>query len=221
MLIVFFRTLILYLLVLVVLRLMGKRQIGQLQPFEFVVTLMIADLVAVPMQDKEIALINGVVPVLTLLLAQVAISYLSLKSIPVRRIICGRPSVLMENGRIVHSELKRNLFNLNDLSEQLRTKGYANLGDVEFAVLETNGDLSIIPKSQKRPVSPEDLKIPTTYEGLPLLLIIDGSIQRENLVKTRLTEEWLRSKLMKNNLTPETTLVALLDTQGRLFFQEK
>ncbi|HHZ19530.1 MAG TPA: DUF421 domain-containing protein [Firmicutes bacterium] len=221
MLIIFFRTLILYLLVLVILRLMGKRQIGQLQPFEFVVTLMIADLVAVPMQDKEIALINGVVPVLTLLFAQVAISYLSLKSGLVRRIICGRPSVLVANGQIVRAELQRNLFNLNDLSEQLRTKGYANLGDVEFAVLETNGELSVVPKSQKRPVTPADLQIPTSYEGLPLLLIIDGKIQGENLAKAGLTTDWLLGKLRESSLTPKTTLVAILDSQGGLFLQKK
>lgn len=221
MLIVFFRTLILFLLVLIIMRIMGKRQIGQLQPFEFVVTLMIADLVAVPMQDKDIALINGIIPVLTLLFAQLAISYISLRSTKLRNLVCGKPCILIQNGQIVEKAMEQNIYNLNDLTEQLRAKGYANLGDVEFAVLETSGDLSVIPKSQKRPVHPEDLHISTSYEGLPILLVIDGTIIEPNLVQAKLTEEWLTDALGKFNLSPKNTLVAGLGSDGQLFYQKR
>lgn len=221
MLIVFFRTLILFSLVLVVMRLMGKRQIGELQPFEFVVTLMIADLVAVPMQDKEIALINGIIPVLTLLFAQLAISYICLRSTRIRSIVCGTPTILVRKGELVEKSMKKNLYNMNDLMEQLRAKGYPNLEDVEYAILETNGDLSVIPKSQKRPVNPGDLKINADYEGLPLLLIVDGSIIDSNLKEANLTQEWLYNALTAQGLTPETTLVATVDSKGKLFLQRK
>ena len=136
MLVIFFRTLFLYLLVVIVTRLMGKRQIGQLQPYEFVITIMIADLVAVPMQDRGLALLNGVIPVLTLLLAQVAFSFFTLKSQRFRRTLCGKPSIIIENGIINWEEMHKNLYHLNDLLEQLRAQGYFNLTDVEFALLE-------------------------------------------------------------------------------------
>lgn len=221
MLIVFFRSLILYLLVVFVMRVMGKRQVGQLQPFEFVLAIMIADLVAVPMQDKEIPLINGIVPIVTLLIAQLTLSYISLKSTKARSIICGRPSILIRNGQIEEEELSRLRYNVNDLTEQLRAKGFANLQDVEFAILETRGDLSVIPKSQKRPLNPEDLQLSTEYEGLPLPLVIDGVIEHANLSKANLDEAWLRQELIRFGLEPESTLVASLDTQGKLFFQPK
>lgn len=221
MLVVFARTLILYFLVLVIMRIMGKRQIGQLQPFEFVVTLMIADLVAVPMQDKDIALINGVIPVLTLLLAQLAISYVSLRSSRLRGIVCGKPCVLVRKGELKEEVMKKNLYNINDLMEQLRAKGYPNLEDVEYAILETNGDLSVIPKSQKRPVHPYDLHLTTEYDGLPVLLVVDGCVLDSNLVEANLSRDWLIEALSRHGLTPETTLVATLNSNGDLFYQKK
>lgn len=221
MLIVFLRSLILYLLVVFVMRVMGKRQVGQLQPFEFVLAIMISDLVAVPMQDKEIPLINGIIPIITLLIAQLSLSYLTLKSTKARSIICGRPVILVENGRIVEEELAKLRYDLNDLTEQLRAKNFSNLSDVEFAILETNGELSVIPRSQKRPVVPDDLGIPTQYEGLTLPLVIDGTIEHANLAKANLDEVWLREALRHYRLTPEMTLVAILDTQGHLFVQAK
>jgi uncharacterized membrane protein YcaP (DUF421 family) len=220
-LIVFFRTLVLYTIALVVMRLMGKRQIGQLQPFEFVVTIIIADLVAVPMQDKDIALINGIIPVATLLVAQLSLSYVTLKSSKAREIICGKPSILVKNGVVVGDELNRLLYNLNDLMEQLRVKGYPNIQDVEFAVLETNGDLSVTPVSQKRPIIPEDLCLATNYEGLPLLLIVDGQIQPGGLKKAHLSEDQLCDKLNQVELRPKDILVATLDSKGRFFYQKK
>ncbi|HBK69393.1 MAG TPA: hypothetical protein DEB05_04815 [Firmicutes bacterium] len=222
MLIIFFRTLFLYLLVVIVTRLMGKRQIGQLQPYEFVITIMIADLVAIPMQDRGLSLLNGVIPVLTLLLAQVTFSFLSIKSQKFRRTLCGKPSVIIENGIINWDEMQLNLYHLNDLLEQLRSQGFFNLSDVEFALLETNGTLTILPKSQKRPVTPEDLKLKTNYEGLPTSLILDGQIEAKSLARIGLSEEWLLDELKKRGIKdPRTVLIAMIDTQGRLFYQIK
>lgn len=222
MLIVFVRTLILYLIVVAVMRIMGKRQIGQLQPFELVVAIMISELAAVPMQNTGIPLINGIVPILTLLVAQVLLSYISLKSMTARAIICGKPTVLIRNGKVSENDMSREMYSMNDLLEQLRNKNIANISDVEFAVLETNGQLSIIQKSQKRPVAPEDISVSTKYEGLPISLIIDGKVILKNLSYVNLDIEWLKNELGKFGIHKlDDVLFASLDTNGNLFFQEK
>ncbi len=222
MLVVFIRTLILYLLVVIVMRAMGKRQIGQLQPFELVVAIMISELAAVPMQNTGIPLVNGIIPILTLLVAQVLMSFISIKSVKARGIICGKPSILIENGKINESILRNEMYTLNDLLEQLRSKDISNVSDVEFAILETSGQLSVIPKSQKRPLIPEDLQISTKYEGLALDLVIDGEISHKNLKKANLDEGWLKSELNKFGvLDLHDILFASLDSNGNLFYQRK
>ena len=222
MLVVFIRTVILYALVVVVMRVMGKRQIGQLQPFELVVAIMISELAAIPMANTGIPLIYGVIPILTLLVAQVALAYISLSSEKARGVICGTPSILVENGKILEKEMHKLRYNINDLLEQLRAKNFPNIADIEFAILETSGQLSVIPKSQKRPLNPEDLQLPTAYEGLPLTLIIDGEVMQKNLDRANLNVKWLESELAKFGVKQlDRVLFASLDTQGKLLFQPK
>lgn len=203
-------------------RIMGKRQIGQLQPFELVIAILIADLAAVPMQNTGIPLINGVVPIITLLLAQVSISFITLKSEKARAIICGTPNIVIENGKIREDELKRMRFDLNDLIEQLRSKNVYNISDVEFAIMETTGHLSVIVKSQKRPVTPEDMQLETQYEGIPLTLILDGRINHKNLSLAKLNVSWLMEQISLFGYDRiEQIFFASLDTQGKLFLQAK
>lgn len=191
MLIVFVRTIIMYSLIVIVMRIMGKHQIGQLQPFELVIAIMISELAAVPMSDTETPLLNGVIPILTLLMAQMTLAYLSLKSEKARGIICGRPSIIVEKGRIQEGELRRLRMNINDLLEQLRVKNFPNIAEVDYAILETNGDLSVIPKGTARPVITKDLGINAQDPGLPLPLIIDGTVIAHNLKNAGLTEDKL------------------------------
>lgn len=222
MLVIFARTLILFSIVVITMRIMGKRQIGELQPFELAVAILISELAAVPMQDTGIPLVNGIIPILTLLITQMSLSFISLKSTKARGIICGRPSILISNGKIQEKELRKEMYTLNDLLEQLRINNIPNIADVEFAILETNGQLSVIPKSQKRPVIAEDLNIPTNYEGLPIDLIVDGAINEENLIKFNLSHEWLKeqfNKLGVDNL--KEVLFASLDSQGKIYWQLK
>ena len=220
MLVVFARTLILYAIVVVVMRVMGKRQIGQLQPFELAVAIMISELAAVPMQNTGIPLINGIIPILTLLVAQITMSFISLKSTKARGLICGKPSILIENGKIIEDQFRNEMYTINDLLEQLRIKDVPNIADVEFAILETNGQLSVIPKSQKRPVNPEDLNMTTKYEGLPLDFIIDGEVNYKNLQKANLDENWLKEKLSNFGIrNTKEVLFASLDSNGNLFYQ--
>ncbi|MBA1334904.1 MAG: hypothetical protein HPY66_0525 [Firmicutes bacterium] len=222
MLIVFIRALILYTIVVITMRIMGKRQIGQLQPFELVIAVLIAELAGIPMSDTDIPLINGVVAILTLLISQVFLSYITLKSNRARKVVCGAPSILIENGKIAEKELRRLRYNINDLIEQLRLKNYANISDVEYAILETDGQLSVIPKSSKRPVITEDLHIAAEYEGLPLSLVIDGRVIDKNLHALGKDREWLVQQVQAMGFgSCKEILFASLDSSGNLFTQRK
>lgn len=216
-----YRTVLIYFLVLVIVRLMGKREIGQLSPFDFVVAIIIAELAAIPMETTGIPLWKAILPMLTLAVLEVFLSYLALYSPFLRKILDGQPQVVIKNGRIIKSELRKARYNLNDLLAQLREKGIVNVSDVEFGILETSGKLSVIPKSQKRPVTPEDLSLPTGYEGLPAVLIMDGTIVRENLRLTGLDEKWLTERLAEFNLRPRDVFLAVLGTDGNLFINKQ
>lgn len=220
--VVIIRTVILYLLVFAAMRLMGKRQIGQLQPYELAVAIMISALAAFPMEDIGISLVNSIVPILLIVFAQVIVSVVSLKYKGARAFLCGKPSIVVSNGKVVESELRNLRVNINDLLEQLRLGGYPNIADVEFAVMETNGQLSVVPKSQNRPITPADLSIPTEYEGICHSVIVDGEVDYENLRSVGLTEDWLKTELSKfgiDNL--KEVFFANLDTSGNLLFQKK
>jgi len=223
MLVVFARTLVLYILVVIVMRIMGKRQIGQLQPFELVIAILISELAAVPMQNTGIPLVNGIIPILTLLAVQLLISFLSVKSIRFRTLICGKPTVLIENGKICESALRNELYTLHDLLEQLRINNCPNISDVDHAILETNGQLSVFPKPQKRPVTPEDMNIQAKAEGMTMDLIIDGRVMEKNLRIAGKDMEWLLSQLRMNNFSsPSDIFYACMDTATQqVFFQPR
>lgn len=216
------RTIILYGIIILVLRMLGKSQIAQLQPFELVIILMISELAAVPSQDTAIPLLSGVIPILVLLVIGEGISYITLKSQTARGIICGKPTIVIEKGKIVESELIRMRYNLNDLMEQLRVKNAPNIADVEYAILETNGELSLILKSSKRPVITEDLQLKPGYEGIPFTIISDGKIQYDNMRKAQVDMQWLKSQLKKANVKDAgQVLLASLASSGSLFIQKK
>ncbi len=154
----FIRTIILYLLVITGLRIMGKRQIGEMQPSELVVAIMISDLATIPMQDVGIPLFSGIIPIFTLIVMEILLSQLSLKNKKFRRIMTGKPNVVIHNGKILKSEMKKIRFNMDDLNEQLRIQGYTGIKDINFAILETNGQLSIIPKPKNKQATVEDVE---------------------------------------------------------------
>lgn len=222
MLLVTIRTVILFVMVLISLRVMGKRQIGQLQPFELVIVILLAELAALPMANSGVPLVNGILPILILVLAQVLLSYISLKSLWARGVICGTPSIVIKNGTIVEEELRNSRYNINDLLEQLRAKDIFNIADVEFAILETSGELNVIPKSQKRPLTPGDIGIDTDYEGLSTALVIDGQVIKRNLTRNNLSIEWLQNEIAKYNYHDfKELLLVSLDTNGNLYIQTK
>ena len=176
MIITFIRSIILYIIVLVVMRLMGKREIGQLQPFELAISIMIADLASIPMSDSGIPITNGIIPILGLLVMHLIISIINMKSIKGRGIICGKPSILIYRGRIDEKVLKKERFTINELEERLRGNNIVNIGDVEYAILETNGQVTVIQKPDKRNTIPADFNIQPEDEGIPYDVVIAGKI---------------------------------------------
>lgn len=217
----FIRAIILYIIVLVVMRLMGKREIGQLQPFELAISIMIADLASVPMTESGIPIGNGIVPILGLLLMHIIISVLNLKSMKIREIMCGKPSILIYRGRIDEKVLKKERLTINELQEKLRSKDIVNIGDVEYAILETSGEVSVIQKPNKRNIITEDLKLDVEYEGIPYDLIVDGKIMYDNLRKVGKDYTWLKKEVRKFRIQPENALIVTVDGKGEIYCQEK
>ncbi len=217
---VFLRTVLLFVLIVVVVRCMGKRQLAQLQPFELVITLLIADLAASPMGDTGAPLLYGVLSILALLLLHSLLALLNMRFERFRGWLCGTPSVLISNGKIQAAELERLCYDLNDLMEAVRHCGVLNPADVGTAVLETNGALSVFPRGDKRPLCPADMDLPGAYEGVPLTLVLDGRLQTQNLALGGLDDKWLLKQLAPLGYSAaQEVFLCSLDTQGRLFVQ--
>ena len=217
MLTVFIRSVLLVCLAVCALRLMGKRQVGQLQPFELVIAIMIADLSTAPMESIDIPLWRGILPTLALVILHQVFTLLSLKSQKMRAFFSGRPTVVIRDGKIDAKALEKLCFNLNDLLEEMRTGGILTPTEVGTAIMETSGKLSVFPTGGKRPVTPDDLGLTTGYEGVPLTLIIDGRVEKHNLSITGRDEAWLAKQLNELGYTEfSSVLLCYLDTDGKL-----
>ena len=192
-----------------------------MQPFELVISIMIADLASVPMADTGIPITNGIIPILALLVIDLIISIINLKSINGRRIICGKPSILIYRGRINEKQIRKEKIAINELQERLREKDIFNIGDVEYAILETSGQLTVIPKPEKRNLIPEDFGISPEYEGIPYDLVIDGKIMHDNLKAIGKDYNWLKKQIQKFKIKPEDALVVTYDGKGQIFCQRK
>ena len=216
------RAVALYIVSVIAVRIMGKRQIGQLQPYELVLAILIADLAAAPMENVGTPLMYGVMPILALLSVHAFLTLLDLKSLRVRKILCSAPSVIIRKGSVCYDEMKRVNYTLSDLCEELRSQGFLNLAKVDTAILETSGRLSVFPAAEYAPLTPKDMGCPAKREGVPLLLIMDGRTRPEHLKAAGKDETWLMGQLQKAGIwETEQVLVASLDTDGRLLIQEK
>ena len=217
----FIRSIIIYIIVLIVMRLMGKREIGQMQPFELAISIMIADLASIPMTDIGIPISNGIIPILGLLVMHLVISVLNIKSSKIREFICGKSTVLINKGRIDENKMRKERFTLNELEEKLRSNNVMNIGDVEFAILETSGDISVIQKPNKRTTTPEDFNIMPDYEGMTYNLVIDGKILNENLKLIDKNYDWLKKQTQKFQMIPEEALIVTINEKGNIYCQKK
>jgi uncharacterized membrane protein YcaP (DUF421 family) len=198
--IAFIRTLILYFILIIVIRLMGKRQIGELEPIELVVMIMISDLATVPMQNTGTPLLGGVIPILTLLSLEIILSSLMIKCSFFSGVIAGKPSIIIENGIINQREMKRMRLTIEELIEELRQKGYLELSQIKYAILETNGKLSVIPFPLFEKVNRQDLQIVKQDNNLQSTIISDGKIRKRELKRSGKDISWIMSELKKQNI---------------------
>lgn len=201
MLIIVIRTIIIYFIVLFVIRIMGKAELSRMGPFEMIILFMMAELAAIPIESLDIPLLNGAAAILTLLFLEVVISFLSLKSKTINKLLNGKPSFIINRGTINDKEMKNQRITIDDLMEQLRLKNYPSLADVDYAVLEANGDLSIIPKPGKAPLTPDDMNIVSSSQIIPMILISDGVLYKSSLTMLGKDECYLRKELSKGKIT--------------------
>ena len=218
----FIRAIILYLLIIAGIRLMGKRQVGELEPSELVLSLIIADLAAVPMQDFGIPLLAGIIPILTLLALTMMLSVLTMKCVAFRTLLCGRPSVIIRRGTIDQGEMRRNRLTVDELLEELRAQGYASPAGVAYAILETNGQLSVLPWQREQPPVRGELGVEAGEPGLPLVLISDGRLLPQNLSACGCSGAWLQRQLQRRGLQgPEQVFLMTVDETGEVYLAAK
>ena len=201
----YLRTAFLYLVLIASVRLMGKRQVGQMEPAEFVVTMLVANLASIPMQDDGIPLFSGLVPILTVLGAELVLSTASMWSIALRRVLCGKPVILIENGHILQDNLRRTRITVDELTGHLRLKDVMDLKTVQYAILETNGDLSVFLYPADRPATAKEAGIQADRQDLPVTLIDDGRLLRKNLPLAKKDENWVQRVLRSHNTTIKQT----------------
>lgn len=217
----YFRTLFLYLVLIFAVRLMGKRQIGEMEPAEFVVTMLVANLAAIPMQDGAIPLYSGLVPILTVLGMELVLSGLILRSVRLRRLLCGKPVILIDNGKILQENLKSARINMDELTGQLRAKDVLDIRTVQFAILETSGDLSVFPYPKEKPASAKDAGVQASGQHLPVTVVEDGYLSRENLERAKKDKVWLEKVLSQHNCGVKETFLLTVDECGQVVWLGK
>ena len=217
----YMRTIILYTALILAMRLLGKRQIGQMEPSEFVVAMLVADLASIPMQNNAIPLVIGLVPILTVMGLELILSHLSLKSIRLRKLLCGKPVILIDNGKIIQENLRRTQVTLDELSGHLREKDVLDIQTVQYAILETNGNLSVFPYPSEQPATARDAGVKAAKQYLPITLISDGRLLADNLKKAKKDGAWLHKVLRERNATLEGTWLLTVDDGEHVYYIPK
>ena len=217
----YFRTLILYLVLILVIRLMGKRQIGQMEPAEFVVTMLVAYLAAIPMQDGAIPLYSGLVPILTVLGLELVLSGAILRSVRLRRLLCGKPVILIDNGKLLQDNLRSARITLDELTGHLREKDVLDIQTVQFAILETNGNLSVFPYPKEKPASAKDAGVQAAKQYLPVTILEDGYLSKENLKRAGKDETGLQTILAQHSSDIMSTYLLTVDDSDRVLWMGK
>ncbi len=222
MLVIVIRTIIIYFIVLFVIRIMGKAELSKMGPFEMIILFMMAELAAIPIESVDIPLLNGAAAILTLLFLEVVISFLSVKSKKINDLMNGKPSMIINRGKINEKEMRDQRITIENLMEQLRLKNFPSLTDVEYVVLEANGDLSVIPKPEKAPLTPSDMNISVSSQIMPMILISDGTLYKNNLKVLGKDENYIRKELAKGKITDYSQVfLCFFDGSGQLHVYPK
>lgn len=213
----FLRSVTLYVVLILVIRLMGKRQLGELEPSEFVVTLLIADLASVPMQDNGIPLLTGLVPILTVLAMELIFTVSAMRSVRIRRWLCGKPVILMENGKMVQANMRRARVTGDELASHLRGSGVTDLNQVQYLILETDGQMSVLLYPKYQPASAKDSSIAVDPLQLPVTIINDGKVLEENLLILGRSRAWLDAQLRNYHCGPGDVFYMTAEPSGKLY----
>lgn len=222
MVIAFTRTVILYLLIIVGIRLMGKRQVGELEPTELVLAIMISDLAAVPMQDFGIPLLYGVMPIVILLCLTMILSVATMRSVRLRAVLCGKPSIVIQEGKLRQREMKKVRLTVDELIEELRLQGVTDISTVKYAILETSGQLSVLLFEAHQPVTPAQMQLAPSVATLPLVLISDGRVLEDNLHYLGLEHNWLEKQLRAHGAhSAKEVFLLTCDQDGNVYFTGK
>lgn len=217
----YMRTIVLYLVLIAAIRLMGKRQIGEMEPSEFVVTMLVANLATIPMQDAGLPLYSGLVPILTVLGLELVLSGAILRSVKIRKLFCGKPVILIENGHIVQDNLRKTRVSMDELTGHLREKDVLDIQAVQFAILETNGNLSVFPYPKERPASAKEAGVQTQEQFLPVTVIADGHVNEDNLAIAGKDKRWLRKTLQEQDVDARDTFLMTVDGGGHVVLVKK
>ncbi len=217
----YLRTAVLYLILILVVRLMGKRQVGQMEPSEFVVTMLVANLAAVPMQDGGIPLFAGLIPILTVLGLELTLSFASMKSMGFRKLLCGKPVILIENGNILQNNLRKTGVTLDELTSHLRRSNVLDPRKVQYAILETDGGLSVFPYPKEMPATAGDAGIRAGKQYLPITLVADGKLLRDNLDLANKTQAWVSEALAQRQASLASTWLLTVDEADHVIFVPK
>ena len=215
----FIRAMLLYAVLIFTMRLLGKRQLGELQPYEFALTILLADIISEPVAGVSTPLLYGLLPVAAVIVLHGIISVGCLKSSKIHSIICGKPTLVIDRGVINRAALDELCITLGDLLEGIRSAGFLDPAEVETAVVESNGTISAFQTSADRPPKASEMNLNPGYEGLPMFVIMDGKIQAYNLSQTRRDAAWLNGLLSGRGISVEAVYLASLDTQGRMLIQ--
>lgn len=221
MIISYLRTAILYIALIISVRLMGKRQVGQMEPSEFVVTMLVANLASIPMQDEGIPLFTGLVPILTVVGAELVLSALCMGPIWLRRLLCGKPVILIENGHIVQENLRRTRISADELTGHLRLKEILDLKTVQYAILETNGNISVFLYPGDRPASAREAGIPVKKQSLPVTIVDDGKLLQKNLRLAKKDQNWVERVLRSHQATVADTFLLTVDAMDQVLWLPK
>ena len=213
-----FRTILLYALLILVIRALGKRQLGQMEASEFVVTMLVANLASLPMENPEMPLWGGALPILTVLGLELLLSLMSLRSIRLRRLLCGKPVILIDNGELLQDNLRRTRVTIDELTGMLRTKDVLDIRTVQYAILETNGNLSVFPYPKEKPASAKDAGIQAKGQLLPFTLVSDGVLLQENLQKAGKNKVWVERVLAERGAALKDTFLLTVDKKDHIIF---
>ena len=215
------RTIILYMALIFCIRMMGKLQIVQMEPSEFAVTMMVANLATIPMENEGIPLHSGLVPMLTILGTELALSGATLRSLFLRKLLCGKPVILIENGNILQQNLRKTRISLDELTGHLREKDVLDIRSVQYAILETNGNLSVFPFPKEKPASAKDAGIQVRQQFLPITIVSDGELMEQNLKIAKKDRKWLKQVLEENRADLQDTWLLTVDKANHVTFFRK